>query len=221
MDFQWEWILRLCVAGLLGAFIGMDREYRAKEAGYRTHFLISLGSALFTLVSIYGFEAYAAKTGVQIDPSRLAAQIVTGIGFLGAGSIVIQKYFVRGLTTAAGIWATAGIGLCVGCGMYALGIAATILVLLGLEVFQKAFKNSETRPYVIVFSTSHVDQVPDVISRFEKMKFKIISYELSRQNENSPRYSVSLVLNGRNLTDENQLLSFLKEFPDITLEKLA
>ena len=113
MDFQWEWILRLCVAGLLGAFIGMEREYRAKEAGYRTHFLISLGSALFTLVSIYGFEAYAAKTGVQIDPSRLAAQIVTGIGFLGAGSIVIQKYFVRGLTTAAGIWATAGIGLCV------------------------------------------------------------------------------------------------------------
>ena len=101
--------------------IGLDREYRAKEAGYRTHFLVSLGSALIMIVSQYGFQQIIQESSVSLDPSRVAAQVVSGIGFIGAGTIIIQKQFVRGLTTAAGIWATAGIGLAIGAGMYGIG----------------------------------------------------------------------------------------------------
>lgn len=103
----WDFILRLFIAGILGAVIGLEREYRAKEAGYRTHFLVSLGSALIMIVSQYGFQQIIQESSVSLDPSRVAAQVVSGIGFIGAGTIIIQKQFVRGLTTAAGIWATA------------------------------------------------------------------------------------------------------------------
>ena len=121
---MWDFILRLFVAGILGAVVGLDREYRAKEAGYRTHFLVSLGSALIMVVSQYGFQDVILENSVSLDPSRVAAQVVSGIGFIGAGTIIIQKQFVRGLTTAAGIWATAGIGLAVGSGMYEIGRAS-------------------------------------------------------------------------------------------------
>ncbi|MDN8674706.1 MgtC/SapB family protein, partial [Staphylococcus aureus] len=91
------------------------------------HFLVSLGSALIMIVSQYGFSQIATMQNVSFDPSRVAAQVVSGIGFIGAGTIIIQKKFVRGLTTAAGLWATAGIGLAIGAGMYWVGIAATLL----------------------------------------------------------------------------------------------
>ena len=91
-----------------GTVIGLDREYRAKEAGYRTHFLVSLGSALIMIVSQYGFMEVVKMEGIDLDPSRVAAQVVSGIGFIGAGTIIFQKQIVRGLTTAAGIWATSG-----------------------------------------------------------------------------------------------------------------
>ena len=129
----WDFFFRLLVAGVLGAIIGLDREYRAKEAGFRTHFLVALGSALFMIVSKYGFWDILGNTGIGLDPSRIAAQVVSGIGFLGAGTIIIQKLFVRGLTTAAGIWATSAIGLAVGAGQYWLGISAMLLTLLGLD----------------------------------------------------------------------------------------
>ena len=126
-SMTWEFILRIFVAALLGGAIGLEREYRAKEAGFRTHFLVALGSALFMIVSAYGFD------GV----SRVAAQVVSGIGFIGAGTIIFQKNenAVRGLTTAAGLWVTAAIGLACGGGLYVLAAAATFLVLVGLEAF--------------------------------------------------------------------------------------
>ena len=108
MNIYVDFSLRLFVAGLMGVLIGLEREYRAKEAGYRTHFLVALGSALLMIVSQYGFMDVLEKDLVRLDPSRLAAQVVSGIGFIGAGTILIQKQFVRGLTTAAGLWATSG-----------------------------------------------------------------------------------------------------------------
>ena len=123
-----EITIRLSLALLLGGAIGIEREYRAKEAGFRTHFLVALGSALFCLVSQFGF-------GIDLkDSSRVAAQVVSGIGFLGAGTIIFQKNVVRGLTPAAGLWVTAAIGLACGTGMYAAASIATFMVLLGLEV---------------------------------------------------------------------------------------
>ena len=133
----WEFILRIFVAALLGGAIGLEREYRAKEAGLRTHFLVALGSAVFMIVSAYGFDGVMTTPEHRWDVSRVAAQVVSGIGFIGAGTIIFHKSenVVRGLTTAAGLWVTAAIGLACGGGMYVLSIASTVLVLVGLEAF--------------------------------------------------------------------------------------
>ena len=137
MDLTWEFVLRIFTAAILGGIIGLEREYRAKEAGFRTHFLVALGSALFMIVSAYGFEGALLTTEHRWDVARVAAQVVSGIGFIGAGTIIFHKSenAVRGLTTAAGVWVTAAIGLACGGGMYVLSIASTILVLAGLEAF--------------------------------------------------------------------------------------
>ena len=130
-----QFILRIFVAAILGGIIGLEREYREKAAGFRTHFLVALGSALFMIVSAYGFEGALVTPEHRLDVSRIAAQVVSGIGFIGAGTIIFQKNAVRGLTTAAGVWVTAAIGLACGAGMYELATAATVLVLFGLEAF--------------------------------------------------------------------------------------
>ena len=121
-------ITRIVMAGLLGGIIGAEREFRAKIAGTRTHLLVAVGAALMMIVSRYGFDG-------QGDPGRVAAQIVSGIGFIGAGAIMVNKQAIHGLTTAAGIWVAAGIGMAVASGMYAIGIATTVISLVGLEVF--------------------------------------------------------------------------------------
>ena len=131
-----EFILRIVVAAALGGAIGLEREYRAKEAGFRTHFLVGLGSALFMILSAWGFEdILTSGLTVRLDPSRIAAQVVSGIGFIGAGTIIFQKQrnVVKGLTTAAGLWVTSAIGMTVGAGMYSLALTATVLVLICME----------------------------------------------------------------------------------------
>ena len=128
---EWNFIIRLCVAGLCGTVIGLDREYRVKDAGFRTHFLVALGSALIMIVSQYGFADILMHTGVGLDPSRIAAQVVSGIGFIGAGTIVVtRQHRVKGLTTAAGLWASAIIGLALGGGFYEGALLTTVLVLV-------------------------------------------------------------------------------------------
>lgn len=132
-----EFILRIFCAAILGGLIGLEREYRAKEAGFRTHFLVALGSALFMIVSAYGFTDAMNNELQRWDVSRVAAQVVSGIGFIGAGTIIFRKSenVVSGLTTAAGVWVVAAIGLACGGGLYKLATASTIMVLAGLEAF--------------------------------------------------------------------------------------
>ena len=161
-----EFVLRLFLAGVMGALIGLDREYRAKEAGYRTHFLVSLGSALIMIISQYGFDGILHEVGVSLDPSRIASQVVTGIGFIGAGTIILHKQTVRGLTTAAGIWATSGIGLTIGAGMYILGIAATVLTLIGLEFLGILFKKVGMKSSIVEFSTDNKETIDHLFKRF-------------------------------------------------------
>src|SRR5437870_6257283 len=129
-----ESLLRLALAALLGGLIGFERELREREAGLRTHLLVSLGSALFTIVGAYGFHSFldSGASVVRADPTRIAAQIVTGIGFLGAGAIIRQGFSVRGLTTAATLWVVAAVGLASGAGYYSAAVIATGLVLLAL-----------------------------------------------------------------------------------------
>jgi putative Mg2+ transporter-C (MgtC) family protein len=129
-----EALLRLALAAALGGAIGVERELREREAGLRTHLLVALGSALFTIVSAYGFHAFLASGAsvVRADPTRIAAQIVTGIGFLGAGAIIRQGLSVRGLTTAATLWVVSAIGLAAGAGYYSGALITTGVVLLAL-----------------------------------------------------------------------------------------
>lgn len=127
MTIDWNLILRLLLAGVMGGLIGLERELRAKEAGFRTHFIVALGSALFMMISQFAFNG-------RFDAARVAAQVVSGIGFIGAGVIIFQRNVVRGVTTAAGLWVAAAIGLACGDGMYPVAIAATLLTVLCLEM---------------------------------------------------------------------------------------
>lgn len=128
---QAEIALRILLAALLGGIVGFERERRKRPAGLRTFMLVSIGSALFTIVGIYGFSGDSPS---GYDPSRIASQIVTGIGFLGGGMLIKTGVSVRGLTTAAGVWAIAAIGLACGVGMYGLAIFSTIVVTIVLAV---------------------------------------------------------------------------------------
>ena len=129
-----EALLRLLIAAGLGGAIGLERELRDHEAGFRTHLLVALGACVFTLVSAYAWTdwTFSTPSGVVFDPTRIAAQIVTGIGFLGAGAIIVRGISVRGLTTAATLWVVAAIGMAAGTGYYEVAIGAAALVLVSL-----------------------------------------------------------------------------------------
>ena len=216
-----DFMLRLLVAGILGAIIGLDREYRAKEAGYRTHFLVSLGSALIMIVSQYGFQEIIKENSVTPDPSRVAAQVVSGIGFIGAGTIILQKQIVRGLTTAAGIWATAGIGLAVGAGMYAIGIATTVLTLIGLELLSYIFKSVGMKSSMIAFSTNNKDTLKQIADRFNSKDYMIVSYEMQTLHPGEMEsYQVTMVIKSKRNNDEGHLLSLMQNFPDVTVQRI-
>lgn len=127
---------RVLLAALLGGLVGFEREFRDQPAGFRTHILVSLGAALFTMAGAYGVSSFVGAGGVSFDPTRIAAQVVTGIGFLGAGAILRYGVTVRGLTTAAALWVTAAIGVAVGLGYYWGAVVtslATVAALLGLK----------------------------------------------------------------------------------------
>lgn len=221
MDIFWDFALRLFVAGAMGVLIGLEREYHAKEAGYRTHFLVALGSALMMIVSQYGFMEVLKTDLIRLDPSRIAAQVVSGIGFIGAGTIILQKQIVRGLTTAAGIWATSGIGLAVGAGMYAVGISATLLVLLGLETLSYFFKSIGLRNMMIDFSTDDKEAIKRVSKKFNTRNYVVVSYEMTEAYTNGKNvYHVSMVVKAKRMNEEGLLLMFLQDFPDITVTRI-
>lgn len=134
MTFEFELLSRLLLAAFLGLILGLEREYIGKPAGMRTYALVSLGSALFTIISKFGFLDSA---GVALDPSRVAAQIVTGIGFLGAGIIVLQGIKLRGVTTASGIWVSAAIGMAAGTGLYLISLTGTLVAVILIAVMRK------------------------------------------------------------------------------------
>lgn len=214
---EWTLVLRLLVAGVLGAIIGLDREYRAKEAGFRTHFLVSLGSALFMIISQYGFEEVTKANGANYDGARVAAQIVSGIGFLGAGTIIFHKQFIRGLTTAAGLWATAGIGMAVGGGMYFIGVAATILVLIGLEALTLAFGKIGLSSVSIVFYTSDRANLEKVVEEIHNKKYHLVSYNSMEEAHGGVLvYKAEIVMKVRGHREQNSLFVYIQSLKDVS-----
>ena len=219
----WDFVWRLVLAAIFGTIIGLDREYREKEAGFRTHFLVSLGSALMMIVSQYGFSEILTHDGVSLDPSRIAAQVVSGIGFIGAGTIIFNHQIVRGLTTAASLWATAGIGLTAGAGMSRLALAATILTLVALEGLSLVFRSLGSRRMVVVFSASDRTGVADTLDRIRTDGYMVVSYEVVPQvvGGDGITYRVTMVVKAKPGSDNNQLLALLRENTDIIVERIA
>ena len=219
----WDFVWRLVLAAIFGTIIGLDREYREKEAGFRTHFLVSLGRALMMIVSQYGFSEILTHDGVSLDPSRIAAQVVSGIGFIGAGTIIFNHQIVRGLTTAASLWATAGIGLTAGAGMSWLALAATILTLVALEGLSLVFRSLGSRRMVVVFSASDRTGVADTLDRIRTDGYMVVSYEVVPQvvGGDGITYRVTMVVKAKPGSDNNQLLALLRENTDIIVERIA
>lgn len=134
---HWELIFRMVMAVVLGGLIGIEREWSNHAAGFRTHILVCLGSATIMLLSVYGFSQFVNETNVRTDPARLAAQVISGIGFLGAGAILRNGNMIKGLTTAASVWVVAAIGLSIGAGFYTGALTCTFLVLINLFLLNK------------------------------------------------------------------------------------
>ena len=208
----WEVTIRLVVALLLGGIIGVEREFRAKDAGFRTNFLVSVGSALFCVVSQYGF-------GEELkDASRVAAQVVSGIGFLGAGTIIFQKNVIRGLTTAAGLWVTAAIGLACGTGMLLIATVSTALVLIGLEVINEFIPRIGTTSIALTFTSPSKESVMRVIDQIKDDCIELYSYELKdRHTSKGVMYEARIDMKVRRGNHNEKLIDYMKEFDDVTL----
>ena len=173
------YLIRLVVAGLCGVVIGFERTNRAKEAGLRTHCIVAIASCLMMLVSIYGFMNIENVT--NRDPARIAAQIVSGIGFLGAGMVFVKRQMISGLTTAAGIWATAGIGMAIGCGMYVVGVAGTLMILLAQTILH--FHGRFTaKPKSKILTVKNIENSDVIKARFQENKIVVYDTNIVKKN---------------------------------------
>lgn len=159
-------LIRMILSSICGVFIGFERSRRQKDAGIRTHMIVALGAALAMIVSKYGFFDLLEYEGLRADASRIASNVITGVGFLGAGVIFVKDVSIKGLTTAAGIWATASVGLAIGSGMYTVGIGATLLMILFQLVFHKFFSRLEN---TVNEFTVIINDTPNAVKNFRKM----------------------------------------------------
>lgn len=218
----WTMVTRLLMATALGALIGVEREYHAKEAGVRTHLLVAVGSCLFMILSAYGFDAFLDQDHVSFDPSRIAAQVVTGIGFLGAGTIILQKQVVRGLTTAAGVWVTAAIGLACGIGMYLIAAVTTVIVIasLGLiNVFLPYVSQCDRR---ITFLVKDYVVLTEVMENLRREKITVLNYEMHKDaEENNGKMLVSLEVRMQRYDNIKSIASILRNFQKVELVQIS
>ena len=169
-----DWLLRILVAAFCGALIGYERAIQRKTAGVRTHIVVAIASALFMIVSKYGFTDLLNMHDLSLDPSRIAAQIVTGISFIGAGTILVRKEQISGLTTAAGVWATAAIGMAVGAGMYFIGILSTALLFIIQLFFHDDEIVNKLTPHIrfdiLIDAINKPDVLPQIKQELENNK---------------------------------------------------
>nr|WP_248931119.1 MgtC/SapB family protein [Paenibacillus hamazuiensis] len=190
-----ELLLRMVLAVVLGGVVGMEREWHNHAAGFRTHILVCLGSATIMLLSIYGFSEFVNETNVRVDPARLAAQVISGIGFLGAGAILRNGSVISGLTTAASVWVVAAIGLCVGAGFLYAAFFATMLVLISLLVLNKweKYLMRNRRNHELTIKT--LDQpgvLGKIASAFGEQGIQIVNVKMIPESEDGNKATMRL-----------------------------
>ena len=201
---QFEFVLRIVLASICGMFIGWERERRLKSAGLRTHMLVALASSLMMVISKYAFLDIVFLSSVQVDASRVAAGVVQAIGFLGAGVIFVKKDNIVGVTTAAGLWATVGIGLTIGSGLYVLGISCTaLIILIQLIVHRGEHKSFSTNNGSIQINlTKNNLSINDAREKLEAMGLILKNISLAKNTDNQIILSASIISVGDVSTTE-------------------
>jgi putative Mg2+ transporter-C (MgtC) family protein len=214
---QIEISIRLLLASALGALIGFEREIHSHPAGMRTHLLVALGSAAFSVLSIYFFVSPAAPNGsMPTDPSRIAAQIVSGIGFLGAGAIIKYGTSVRGLTTAASLWATAAVGMAAGAGALLVAVVTTGLIVLSLGPLNwiiNRFQNEEQQVIRLRLLATRLDALGEVSRALANSRIEIGG--VSTQRLSKGRYEIELDLRPPSGTRQEAVITAISTVPDV------
>lgn len=211
-DMNYECALRLFVAVVCGALIGIERTHRSKGAGIRTHILVALGAALFVIVSKYGFDDYLYIEATGVDISRVASNIVSGVSFLGAGIIFLRGDSVHGLTTAAGIWVTAAIGLALGSGLYVLGVVGTVFIILVQYVMHRGLileMGNTVTSKIVVSMEDDPTQFAQLQQMLKQRKIEIFSSHIKRHKDGSLTYTLDVRM-PQNISAKD-LLMLLKE----------
>ncbi|MBO1217490.1 MgtC/SapB family protein [Staphylococcus nepalensis] len=218
MLFQLDLFLRIFLAVMCGAVIGYERSQRLKAAGIRTHIIVSAASALFIIISKYGFSDIVGNSNIALDPSRVAAQVVSGISFIGAGTILIKNQNINGLTTAAGLWITSGVGMALGSGLYFIGILTSILILIiqyflrESFIYEKIIKKEKIRINIEANYSNHVKE--DIYNMLKKNKIENISFYIYKIERNT----VYLIVTGKVVShtyNNNELIEQLFNLEDI------
>ncbi|MDK2563598.1 MgtC/SapB family protein [Romboutsia sedimentorum] len=196
-----EIIIRLLIALIMGGLTGLEREKSHQFAGFRTHILVSVGSCITALTSLALFHDYSSYA--NMDPARLTAQVLSGIGFLGAGAILKTSNGIRGLTTAAGIWATACIGITVGYGYYVLSISAWLFVMITLYILKNIdsvlFRKKQT---IFNVKVSNINTISMLYGKFEKSQIDVKNIDIEDEGENSWKVSFFIVYDRRIIIEE-------------------
>lgn len=213
---EFEYLLRIIGAGICGVLVGYERKNRMKEAGVRTHFIVALGAALMMVISKYGFQDQIAWSNLTLDPARIAAQVVSGVGFLGAGMIFMQRHTVKGLTTAAGIWATAGVGLAIGSGLYILGGGATLIILLGQKILHSRYSwLAAPKTQQLVISLSNTEGAMGRIQQLLKEhNMSILSFH-AENNSLESELNIEMILRLPESYNPVLLLSLIQDDPSV------
>ncbi|GKS11634.1 methyltransferase [Paenibacillus chitinolyticus] len=212
---QFDYLLRVLVAGICGALIGYERKSRSKEAGIRTHFVVAVGAALMMTISKYGFQDQLDWPNLGLDPSRVAAQVVSGVGFLGAGMIFMQKQTVKGLTTAAGIWATAGVGMAVGSGMYGLGIGVTLLILAAQKVLHGRFNwlAAPRSEHLFMRLANEPDALENMLAAIRGRGIKVLSFTMDNATKETDEIVLEITVRLPETYRVEELLNLTREVP--------
>jgi len=217
MIADWDMILRLIVAALLGSVVGVERERLLWAAGLRTHMLVCVGACLFMIVSAYGFSTVLGPH-VVLDPSRVAAQVVTGVGFLGAGSIIMRNEVVKGLTTAASLWAVAAVGLAVGGGLYVAASAATAIILIilaGVKPLEERWKNGRYRTE-LRFTAAHGAISLGALERALGWRAERVKQLLVQPRAGADTDEVVLTLGRLSPRDVDEMIQSLSRMPSVS-----
>jgi len=218
VTLQLDLALRLVVAAGLGGVIGAEREFHNHPAGIRTHMLVALGSGLFTVLSVYGFGLDGNPGAAPVDPTRIAAQIVSGIGFLGAGAILKDGVVIRGLTTAASLWATAAVGMAAGAGEHILALVAAVIILVSLwpiNALAERLHGSSQPEVQLRLGLARVDALGQVSAALAAGKIEIGAIQTQRLGKNS--YRADLTIRSRNAAAVAAALEAIEELDGVEI----